>query len=448
MNNIDYHIRFASTLIISAIEKHDDWEDLGPHPYRRGKRYWHSKSTGEVRVQIIRPRTPSKKQTHDKFVEKNKSFDDNNEDQSKEKMMLKLSKMKHFLNGVDFTIAQHNQEVDNLEDIISNPEFEGDVEKVDSLLYQRKDIVDKLKMVRASIKDKIEAIRANLRSSAPEFSDIKTKGVLWKGTSREKIDKILEADVEGKDGGKRIENSTGVNTTFFDYDVDGNGSVFKPVLERGSGFQDEVDAKIEVMSFLISDAIGLDVVPPTKMVSKSVGGDMYGRLGVNSIIVLDGSSQLMVPGKTLSELREPCMELYMKSANFRKSIQKMAIFDFLTGARDRHGNNLIVDLNSQVAYGIDNGYSLGGNATHFGGCLGEFEEMITFGGGLDDGLIKAVYESIKKNADKINDLFDSDSEFYKRTKDAFWENVGNLYSGGKSPLNDDIRRKMEMYSNG
>jgi len=439
MNNIDYHIRFASTLIVSAIEKHDDWEDLGPHPYRRGKRYWHSKSTGEIRVQIIRPRTPSKKQTHDKFVEKNNSFDGENHGQNKEEMMKKLSKMKRFLRGVDFTIGQHNAEVDNLEDIISNPEFEGDVEKVDSLLYQRKDIVDKLRMVRTSIKDKIVAIRANMMSSAPEFSDIKTKGVMWEGTSREKIDRVLDADVEGeRGGGNRRENSTGINTTFFDFDGNGNGSVFKPVKKVGR-FQQEGTAKNEVMSSLISDAIGLDVVPPTKMVTKAVDGTKHSRLGTNSTLYMDGSSQLMVPGKTLAELRKQSMELYTESANFRKSIQKMAIFDFLTGARDRHDSNLMVDLDGQVAYGIDNGFSLGGNATDIEGCLGEFEQMITFGGGLDDGLIKAIHESIKANADKINDLFDSDPKLYKRTKDAFWENVGNLYSGGKSRLNDNIK---------
>lgn len=55
MDNINYYIRLA-------IEKeYDDWEDLGSAPGKEGYRIWKSKSTGEERIQIEKPGTPSTK---------------------------------------------------------------------------------------------------------------------------------------------------------------------------------------------------------------------------------------------------------------------------------------------------------------------------------------------------------------------------------------------------
>jgi len=70
MDNIFNELRVAKGLIVSAIEeKHDDWEDKGPAPGEKEKRIWKNKSTGEVRIQIERPGTPSIKEvTHNLSV--------------------------------------------------------------------------------------------------------------------------------------------------------------------------------------------------------------------------------------------------------------------------------------------------------------------------------------------------------------------------------------------
>lgn len=66
MNDIFNDFRVAKVLIVSAIEeKYDDWEDHGPAPGKDGYRIWINKSTGEQRIQIERPGTPSVKEILD-----------------------------------------------------------------------------------------------------------------------------------------------------------------------------------------------------------------------------------------------------------------------------------------------------------------------------------------------------------------------------------------------
>ena len=64
-HGIPNQMRQASLLILSALEEYDDWVDDGPAHGEREKRNWRSKSTGEVRIQIIKPTTPSVKESVD-----------------------------------------------------------------------------------------------------------------------------------------------------------------------------------------------------------------------------------------------------------------------------------------------------------------------------------------------------------------------------------------------
>ena len=57
IENILGEMRIAKALILAA--GHDDWEDNGPAHGEKDARTWKSKSTGEVRIQIEKPGTPS-----------------------------------------------------------------------------------------------------------------------------------------------------------------------------------------------------------------------------------------------------------------------------------------------------------------------------------------------------------------------------------------------------
>lgn len=66
MTDIVTELRIASALILAIKKKSDEWEDKGPAPGEKEKRIWVNKVTGEERIQIIKPRTPSVKDMIDK----------------------------------------------------------------------------------------------------------------------------------------------------------------------------------------------------------------------------------------------------------------------------------------------------------------------------------------------------------------------------------------------
>jgi len=70
MTDIVTELRIASALILAIKKKSDDWEDMGPVPGEKKKRRWVNKVTGEERIQIIHPGTPSVKDLMDKGMKR------------------------------------------------------------------------------------------------------------------------------------------------------------------------------------------------------------------------------------------------------------------------------------------------------------------------------------------------------------------------------------------
>lgn len=437
MNNIYYHIMFAKLLITSAIEKHDDWEDFGPVPGEKEKRYWHSKSTGEMRVQIIRPRTPSKKEKVEDLEKSEKSLTVS--DGSKTKHIQNLSKLSKIYVAVLKNSSDNYTTMLALNGIKSDPENKIDKKTIDDLISKRSEENKRLKDLENMLDDKILKIKKQLVvSHGEEFKNTAVRNIMWQGYPENFINGVLDADVEGAAGGKRSESSVGRNTIFFDFDVNGNGSVFKPYGVPNRKSQGKEGALNEVIAYQISEAMGFNLVPPTKMATKKIDGEKH----ETETGTYTGSSQLLVPGKTLVQFRRGRdQHLYFKSKNFRKCLQKMAIFDFLIGNEDRSHHNLVIDDKNEIAYAIDHGIAISQEESYIGFGNKELQELLLDCGGIDLGLIKAVHADIIKNKDRINKSFDiTYPERAEKIRTAFWKNVNNLYDGKTSKFGDVVKQ--------
>lgn len=221
--------------------------------------------------------------------------------------------------------------------------------------------------------------------AARRYGSAKLSTATWEGL----IDKI-ESSLTGKvKKRERLEAST-VNLVYFDQANDGTEGVFKPNgmgypigMLRSSLNPNVTQALRECVAFDIDRLFGFGVIPPTVLktsfisqteradVRKRLDADMKSR-GLDTDTVfeafgddfapldsgnLEGSSQLRVDGKTLMELGKRDIDMAQLNGKQRFSLQKIAVFDYVTGNTDRHSGNLLFSEDGNV-YAIDNGMVL------------------------------------------------------------------------------------------
>ena len=151
-----------------------------------------------------------------------------------------------------------------------------------------------------------------------------------------------------------------VNQAYFEKHADGSGSVWKP--ENGSQYKVEdlrktINPKIsqsvrEAVSYDLDQVLGLGVVPPTVYTEKKFVRDT----DPNTEFTQAGSSQSFVDGTSAAEMDDDLISMYKDGTeNLKLSMQKMALFDEITGNTDRHEGNVMVSNDKERVYGIDNG---------------------------------------------------------------------------------------------
>ena len=120
----------------------------------------------------------------------------------------------------------------------------------------------------------------------------------------------------------------------------GIAGIFKGVgnLKTGKFLPSKKNVLTEICSYEVSRALKFNFVPPT--ISKVVDGEF-------------GTVQQFVPG--IEGIKIPMAE--RKNIYTSKSGREMAIYDFITGNRDRHDGNWMYDQRTDKVWAIDNGNS-------------------------------------------------------------------------------------------
>jgi hypothetical protein len=179
----------------------------------------------------------------------------------------------------------------------------------------------------------------------------------WQGKARKILDTISKQPLKTKrfaDDG----NQEHVNGTYRETYNDGTESVWKPEKDshKLKGLRFSLNTKVsqskrEALAYQIDQLFGFNVVPPTTYSKKKYKN--YDDEEVES----EGSSQLMVDGKTgLDDYDFRVSKLYKKgNKNLRMAVQKIALFDKITGNTDRHNGNYIITPKKDNCYAIDNG---------------------------------------------------------------------------------------------
>lgn len=433
MRRINYRLYFAT--------EHDDWEDMGPAPGKEGYRIWKSKSTGEERIQIEKPGTPSVVEKVDDKV--------NNKDaeaivgQYAELAQLYedeevLQRVARELNELIFSHKRQIRLIENAgEKDNMKQKYENLRKKIDRREERVREINDRLAEVW-----KLQTDMFGQLGSEPsrEFSDLTTNNP-WDKIPEDKAIGILTGEVAN-----RQQNSTGVNATFFDFDAAGNGSVFKPE-KLENKYELEVrhyygnsHGVNEVVSYELSRLTGVNIVPPTAMATKPVEPNKWRRAkGEGDFEDIgggdyEGSSQLMVGG-TMASLIEPSKlkKLYLTHAGIRKAIQKTVLFDFITGNIDRHENNILIDEENDTAHAIDNGISISEKmGIHAKRGRAFLKKLVGQHGGIDRNLIEMVMRNTEKNKNAINKALANprySKERQRKVQSAFWDSLFHVENG-------------------
>jgi len=265
----------------------------------------------------------------------------------------------------------------------------GDAEQIQKAYGILREIAEKL--------DKLDE-----REAGPAKHDEETgwgdfvykKGALssapWEG-HLEQVEKALRSDpVKREQAG--IDSRTLV---YFDQAPDGSKSVTKPdglgppisFMRRGILNEKVSVGAREAAAFEVDRLLGFGIVPPTVKTKTQVAAEDRARV-VKQVLMHPELQAAYKENKlskeALKELQEAALnpeasasrQHFVEGAmsgsdfsraktqmhfendpDFRFSVEKMAVFDYLTGATDRHFGNYLVSADRKQAFAIDNGFN-------------------------------------------------------------------------------------------
>jgi len=206
----------------------------------------------------------------------------------------------------------------------------------------------------------------------------------WEGKIKD-----IEAAITGKIVERKTSGAGTANGVFFEKSEAGYRGVFKPdSLSVGVGEmrdEDIFDPTVsnttrEVGTFTLDRMLGFGVVPPTftksaddisqadkdqSIQSVRDAADFRGStlsqdarkklIAAATQKTLTGTTQSMVEDAVSASQDFDFDDRYDEDADFKFSVQKVAVLDYITGASDRHMNNILVSKDRKQVYAIDNG---------------------------------------------------------------------------------------------
>lgn len=156
-------------------------------------------------------------------------------------------------------------------------------------------------------------------------------------------------------------------------------TVFKPTTTKDVGVRKSVNTKQvsasrrEVMSFELSEKLGIGVIPPTYLTDRVVPTN-------SKKSKKEGSEQAFVEGETWMQMSikkgQDGVRQLLKDEKIQKELGMISITDYLLGSADRHNKNLMIDNNNNL-YAIDNGLTFASNNYQDKNGDGEFRSLPT-----------------------------------------------------------------------
>ena len=156
-------------------------------------------------------------------------------------------------------------------------------------------------------------------------------------------------------------------------------TIFKPTTTKDAGVRKSVNTKQvsssrrEVMSFGLSEKLGIGVIPPTYLTERVVPTN-------SKKSKKEGSEQAFVEGKTWMQM---CIEQgqdnvrkLLKDESVQKNLGMISVMDYLISSSDRHNKNFMIDENKKI-YAIDNGLTFSSNDYQDKNGDGEFRSLPT-----------------------------------------------------------------------
>ncbi len=183
----------------------------------------------------------------------------------------------------------------------------------------------------------------------------------WSKHPKDKIEKVLASNPKKR---QKL-NLLTANVVFFDTTEDGK-SVFKPTilsestvenLRDNETYNPDVDmAHREELAYKLDVLIGMNMVPPTKVVTKHIKRTKIDDEEVDEGDY-EGSSQMFLEGATTFFRAIRRLKDFYKDADsgVRKQIQRLALFDEMIGNTDRHEGNIMLSKDKKTVFAIDNG---------------------------------------------------------------------------------------------
>ena len=156
-------------------------------------------------------------------------------------------------------------------------------------------------------------------------------------------------------------------------------TVFKPTTTKDAGVRKSVNTKQvsasrrEVVSFGLSEKLGIGVIPPTYLTERVVPTN-------SKKSKKEGSEQAFVEGETWMQMcikkGQDGVRQLLKDEKIQKGLGMISITDYLLGSADRHNKNLMIDNNNNL-YAIDNGLTFASNNYQDKYGDGEFRSLPT-----------------------------------------------------------------------
>lgn len=216
------------------------------------------------------------------------------------------------------------------------------------------------------------------------------------------------------------------------------------------GVQEGGLAKREFTAFALSEAFGLRVVPPTGLKMKPDGSDLFSLQSHVKVENPENPARTLTPEdyKEFLELNPEAVEREAKASvehlkslgvhgelleqaiadsqkkvdrakTMKKDMMRIAVFDYLIRAQDRHLGNFYLDPETGHVTGIDHGYSLGLSKTvEVKDAKGESKKKLI----AMDPYVSAPLEILKAHPDwklddeamaEMNNVFNETLEYLK-----------------------------------